>query len=265
MSCPHQMKSSRLCGFGRGHADVPSQTARAVEGCWSTHRRHSVAPRAVLRARYCAAMSQENVEVRRQPDRDRLEQLQARLPGLSGMLLAGASAYAPRLGYPEEDGQMGRAARVRGDEPKRRGPGGDLLGISVSRKLGGAADFYEPDAVIWMHGMGGVGIGEHYRGHEGIRELYADLDDAWGDWAYQVREVVDLADHVAVRADFLGHGRSSGEDALDGVECCHSLGSRQGRSTRNVGRVRWLRKALEAAGPSEEGMSQEDVEICGAH
>jgi hypothetical protein len=39
VSCPHQMKSSRLCGFGRGHADAASHTARAVEGYWPTNRR----------------------------------------------------------------------------------------------------------------------------------------------------------------------------------------------------------------------------------
>jgi hypothetical protein len=59
MSRPHQMRSSRLCGFGGGHAAAPSHTARAVEGCWSTHRRHSVAPRAVRRARCCAGRNRE--------------------------------------------------------------------------------------------------------------------------------------------------------------------------------------------------------------
>jgi len=180
-------------------------------------------------------MSEENVEVRRQPDRDRLDQLQARLPGLTGMLLAGVLRTPPgseiRKRMVKWAVQRGFAAMNRSDV--------DLV-----------VTFYEPDAVVWMHGMGGVGIRERYGGHEGIRELYADSDDAWGDWAYQVREVVDLADHVAVRADFLGHGRSSGAGTT-----LNDVGTLATFSDRGkIARQEWFvesggwRQALEAAG-----------------
>jgi hypothetical protein len=42
--------------------------------------------------------------------------------------------------------------------------------------------FYEPDAEVWMRSMTGVGISECYRGHAGIRALYADLDEAFERW-----------------------------------------------------------------------------------
>ena len=101
---------------------------------------------------------------------------------------------------------------------------------------------YEVDAEIRMSGMSGVGIKDRYIGHEGIRELYADLDEADGDWAYRVREVVDLVDQVAVRADFLGHGRSSGAATTlsDVGTLLKDLCPGHGCSSGVVRRVRWL-------------------------
>ena len=76
---------------------------------------------------------------------------------------------------------------------------------------------YERDAEVWMNGMSGVGISDCYRGHEGIRTLYADLDEAFDDWKWNIRAVADGGDRIAVRADFVGHGKSSGvETALNG-------------------------------------------------
>jgi SnoaL-like domain len=142
-------------------------------------------------------MPRENVEVGGQHDRDLLDQLQARLPGLSGILLAGLRRTHPSSNLRKRmlswTVKRGFGAMNRSDV--------DLVVMS-----------YEPDADIRMSGMGGVGIRERYVGHQGIRELYADLDEAFGDWAFRVREVIDLADRLAVRADFLGHGRGSGAE-----------------------------------------------------
>jgi hypothetical protein len=69
---------------------------------------------------------------------------------------------------------------------------------------------YEPDAEVWMYGMSGVGISDCYRGHDGIRALYADLDEAFDDWGWAVRAVADGGDRLAFRTDFVGYGRSSG-------------------------------------------------------
>jgi hypothetical protein len=69
---------------------------------------------------------------------------------------------------------------------------------------------YEPDAEVWMSGMAGVGISDCYRGYAGIRTLYADLDEAFGDWAWTACAVVDGGDRLAIRTDFVGYGRGSG-------------------------------------------------------
>ena len=69
---------------------------------------------------------------------------------------------------------------------------------------------YDPHAEVWMRSMSGVGISDCYRGHEGIRTLYADLDEAFDDWAWTIRGVADGGDRLALRTDFVGYGRSSG-------------------------------------------------------
>ena len=69
---------------------------------------------------------------------------------------------------------------------------------------------YEPDAAVWMRSLAGVGFGDSYRGPEGIRALLADFDEAFAEWAWTARAVADGGDRFAVRADFVGVGRSSG-------------------------------------------------------
>jgi ketosteroid isomerase-like protein len=69
---------------------------------------------------------------------------------------------------------------------------------------------YEPDTVIWMHGMDGVGVGDCFRGREGLRTLYGEIDDAFGQWSWTIDRVVDGGDRIAVRGDFVGYGRGSG-------------------------------------------------------
>jgi hypothetical protein len=48
--------------------------------------------------------------------------------------------------------------------------------------------------------------------------LYADIDDAFADWAWAIKAVVDGGDRIAVRTDFVGYGRRSGvkTDVRDG-------------------------------------------------
>jgi ketosteroid isomerase-like protein len=126
-----------------------------------------------------------------------LDRLQARVPALSGVLLAGVRRLPSnsRLRTRVVNWSVGRgfAAMNRSDV--------DLVVL-----------LYEPDAVVFVRGMAGVGIRDRYVGHEGIRELYADIDDAYRDWAWTIRAVVDAGDRLAVRTDFLAHGRSSGAE-----------------------------------------------------
>jgi hypothetical protein len=110
--------------------------------------------------------------------------------------------------------------------------------------------FYEPDAEVWMNGMGGVGIQDRYRGREGVRELYADVDEAWAHWSWSITSIADGGDRVAIRGDFVGYGRRSGvkTDVKDG-------GTALQLSSRGlVARQEWYveqdgwKKAFEAVG-----------------
>ena len=69
---------------------------------------------------------------------------------------------------------------------------------------------YEPDAEIEMNGMGAVGLGGRYHGHDGIRAVTADVDGVFAEWRWEVRELADYGDAVAIRADLIAHGRTSG-------------------------------------------------------
>lgn len=112
---------------------------------------------------------------------------------------------------------------------------------------------YEPDSEVWMRSMAGVGISDCYAGHQGIRTLFADLDDAFSDWRWTPHGIVDGGDCAAIRADFVGLGRGSG------VETTVKDGGTAFRFSAR-GLVIWQewfaeqegwRKALESVGLSE--------------
>ena len=71
---------------------------------------------------------------------------------------------------------------------------------------------YDPAAEVWMRSMAGVGISDCYRGHDGVRALYADIDEAFHAWEWTIRGVADGGDRVAIRGDFVGYGRGSGAE-----------------------------------------------------
>ena len=133
------------------------------------------------------AMSQEN-------ERDLLDRLLVRAPALASLMSGGLRRLQP------------------GSPLRRR-----LVNQQVKRAFAAMARSdievvllsYEPDAEVWMKTMSGVGISDCYRGYPGIRTLYADLDEAFGDWAWTASAVVDGGDRLAVRADFVGYGRGS--------------------------------------------------------
>ena len=125
------------------------------------------------------------------------DRLFVRVPAVSGVVAAGVSRAKP-----------GSALRRR------------LINLQVGRAFAAMARSdvevlvlsYEPEAEVWMRSMSGVGISDCYRGHDGIRALYADLDEAFEDWRWTISAVVDGGDRIAVRADFVGHGRGSGAE-----------------------------------------------------
>ena len=113
---------------------------------------------------------------------------------------------------------------------------------------------YEPDAEVWMRDMAGVGMSDCYFGHEGIRNLYADLDDAFDDWRWTASAVADGGDRIAIGGAFVGYGRTSGvKTALDNGGTAVKLSSR--------GLVTWQEwfvedgweRALAALGLSAQG------------
>jgi hypothetical protein len=135
------------------------------------------------------------------PERDVLDRLLIRIPALAGAMARGVASLQP------------------GSSLRRR-----LIKLQVKRGFAGMARSdveivvlsYEPDAEVWMRTMSSVGIRDCYHGHEGVRILYADLDDAFENWRWAIRGAVDGGDRLAVRADFVGYGRSSGaETALN--------------------------------------------------
>ena len=185
-------------------------------------------------------MSRENVEVVRDgaAGRDALDRLVVLAPALVCLF-----------------GRGSRQAPV-GSSVRRR-----LVSFGIERAFAAMARsdvevvrlFYEPDAEVWMRSMAGVGLEECYRGHDGVRALYADVDEAWGRWSWTVRAVVDGGDRYAIRTEFLGYGRTSGARTvvMDGGTA--ALLSPRGLVTWQewfVERDGWY-KALEAVGLSE--------------
>ena len=128
-------------------------------------------------------------------ERDALDRLLVRAPFLAGSISRGAQRLKP------------------GSSLRR-----PLINLLVKRAFSAMARSdvevillsYEPDAEVWMRSMSGVGVSDCYRGHDGIRALYADVDEVFREWQWFIRTIADGGDAIAVRADFLGHGRSSG-------------------------------------------------------
>ena len=112
---------------------------------------------------------------------------------------------------------------------------------------------YEPDAVVWMHGMLGVGVGDCFRGRDGVRALYGEIDDAFERWSWTLDRLVDGGDRLGVKGDFVGYGRSSGvKTELTSGGTLMELSSRG-----KIARQEWFveqngwQRVLEAMGLSE--------------
>jgi hypothetical protein len=127
--------------------------------------------------------------------RDALDRLIVRVPAL-----VGSSAR--------------RVRRIPPGSPLRK----RLINFQVKRAFAAMARsdvevvalFYEPDAEVEMVGMAALGLNEHYRGHDGIRAIYADVDEVFSDWHWAISAIADGGDRLAVRTDFVGYGRGSG-------------------------------------------------------
>jgi SnoaL-like domain len=184
-------------------------------------------------------MSQEATVVSQgEAERDMLDRLLLRVPALAGSMAGGLRRLQPgsyvRRRLVNLYVKRGFAAMARSDV--------ELLLLS-----------YDPDTEVWMRSMSGVGISDCYRGHEGIRALYADLDDAFHAWSWTARAVADGGDRIAVRGDFVGYGRGSGvETALTGGGTAMKYSARGLIVWQEwfVGQDGWM-QALDAVGLSE--------------
>jgi ketosteroid isomerase-like protein len=129
------------------------------------------------------------------PERDVFDRLLVRVPALAGVMVRCVRRIQPgsslRRRLTKLLAKRAFAAMARSDV--------DVVLLS-----------YEPDAEVWMKSMSGVGISDCYEGYEGIRNLYADLDEAFDDWGWTLDAVVDGGHCLAVRGDFVGYGRGSG-------------------------------------------------------
>ena len=87
-----------------------------------------------------------------------------------------------------------------------------------------------------------------YRGHEGMRRLAQDWNDAWATVEYDLVELIDAGPHVIAAVTYRGRGRSSGVEVERTDYPVWTI--RDGK----VVKVVWFRRredALEAAGLSE--------------
>ena len=94
-------------------------------------------------------------------------------------------------------------------------------------------------------GVGDLGI---YHGHEGLRRLFGELHEVWGQIEYDYEELIDAGQNVVAVVGRHARGRSSGVDVEAPLAVLWTVG--EGKVTRVV----WFStraEALEAAGLSE--------------
>ena len=87
-----------------------------------------------------------------------------------------------------------------------------------------------------------------YRGHEGVRQLSRDWNEAWAEVDYEIGELIDAGQHVVLALTYRGTGRSSGAEVERTDYPVWTI--RDGKIIRVV----WLptrAEALAAAGLSE--------------
>jgi ketosteroid isomerase-like protein len=106
---------------------------------------------------------------------------------------------------------------------------------------------YDPDVEFdaTRMGVGDLGI---YHGHEGLRTLFGEFHQVWGEIEYDYEDLIEAGQHVVAVVTRHARGRASGV----GVEAPLALlwTVREGK----VVRVVWFQtreEALEAAGLSE--------------
>ena len=107
---------------------------------------------------------------------------------------------------------------------------------------------HEPDAEFRFIGWTGA-MGEHYQGHQGFRDLYAEWVKEMDDVHWTTDEVIDLGERFVIRYGFSGRGRASGISTATTLGYVISLSPR-GKIAQQDMYWEW-EKALEAVGLRE--------------
>ena len=107
---------------------------------------------------------------------------------------------------------------------------------------------YDPAAEVWMRSMAGVGISDCYRGHDGVRALYADIDEAFHDWEWTIRGVADGGDPLTGRFRRLRTRQRGGDHDPQWRDGGEVLGSRADRLAGMVRRARRLDESPRSRG-----------------
>jgi ketosteroid isomerase-like protein len=87
-----------------------------------------------------------------------------------------------------------------------------------------------------------------FRGHEGIRELFRQLDEVLDEWHAEFPEIQDLGDRTIAIGHVRTRGRGSGAETESPIACVTDY--EDGKATR-VRTYLDPKEALEAAGLSE--------------
>jgi ketosteroid isomerase-like protein len=130
-----------------------------------------------------------------------------------------------------------------------------LFAAFATRDLDAAARVLHPEIEIHPSIVGGP-EGITYRGLDGNRKFWAEIDATWTEFRIEPREFRDLGEQVLVLGQAFARGRETGI-GLDQPGAWIAA-VREGRIVR-LQSFSDQRKALQAAGLSEPAASQESV------
>jgi uncharacterized protein len=76
----------------------------------------------------------------------------------------------------------------------------------MRRDYNAVSEFAHPD-IEWETGLPGTST---YRGREGVRRMFQDVDKAWEEWRMEPLNYIEGDDVVVIEARFVARGRTSG-------------------------------------------------------
>jgi ketosteroid isomerase-like protein len=108
-------------------------------------------------------------------------------------------------------------------------------------------DYFHPDVEL-VPPLSYPDTESSYRGQEGVRRWFRQIDEIWDDWRFEAERFIDAGDRVVVFVRVSGTAKQSG--AAVAISDAHVLTLRDGRVTR-VDVFLDRPEALEAAGLRE--------------